>query len=131
MDIEKETIGAEHCPFDVIIMAAVIEHLKDPAATLSVLNEYLTECGKIILTTPAPIGHLIIEPLSSLGILSHDASEEHKDLLSRGDIEIYAKKSGLQVTHYGKFLFGMNQIAILQKSKGDNLQILMPSNFTM
>lgn len=39
-------------PVDVVVMLDVIEHLEDPAATLSLCGEFLREGGAVALTTP-------------------------------------------------------------------------------
>jgi 2-polyprenyl-3-methyl-5-hydroxy-6-metoxy-1,4-benzoquinol methylase len=55
--------------FDVIVMAAVIEHLEDPLETLCTIRELIAKDGRIVLTTPHPHWRWLHESAGSLGFL--------------------------------------------------------------
>src|SRR5262245_28535700 len=69
--------------FDVVLMAAVLEHVAAPARVLSRAARLLATGGRIVTTTPHPLGRFPLEAGARLGLLSHAADEEHEDLLDR------------------------------------------------
>ena len=102
-------------PFEGILLLAVLEHVADPSAILSRLFPLLSPGGRLIATTPHPIGRIPLDAGASLGLLSSHAHEEHEDLLSRKDLEAAGRAAGLSLTTYRRFLFGMNQLAVFSR----------------
>jgi 2-polyprenyl-3-methyl-5-hydroxy-6-metoxy-1,4-benzoquinol methylase len=51
-DAETLDISLEHGAYDVILMADVIEHLKDPVALLARLRPLLRDSGLLLISTP-------------------------------------------------------------------------------
>lgn len=49
---------------------------------------------------------------SRLGLASKEAEEEHETLFDRDELERVLAEAGLRVEHYGRFLYGMNQLAV-------------------
>ena len=105
----------DFAPFDIVIMLAVIEHLKNPIEILKKLNTLLNKNGNIILTTPSPISNKIHYIGSIIGLFSKSASKEHKKLYSLNDIINISIESKFKVAKYKKFLFSLNQLFILEK----------------
>jgi SAM-dependent methyltransferase len=99
--------------FDLVLMAAVLEHLPDPAQALGRAARLLAPAGRIVATTPHPLGRLPLEAGARLGLLSHAADEEHETLLSRRALAEAARSAGLEVLFYRRFLFGLNQTVVL------------------
>ena len=99
--------------FDVIVMAAVIEHLEDPLATLRTLTAFMAQDGKLVLTTPHPRLRWLHEVAGSLGLLTGKAKEHHKAFLNRSDMVRLANDLGLQLSRAELFLFGANQLFVL------------------
>ncbi|MBI5694215.1 MAG: class I SAM-dependent methyltransferase [Nitrospirae bacterium] len=116
LDIEEGRLPDGCGPFDVIAIGAALEHFRKPARTLARLGESLRPGGRIVLTTPAPAGGGIIEFCSGIGLLSREAAEEHQDLYSRADIERLAREAGLRVALFERFLFGLNQLAVMARA---------------
>jgi SAM-dependent methyltransferase len=102
-------------PYDVVLMLAILEHLPSPARALSRAAALLGPGGRILATTPHPLGRLPLEAGARLGLLSRHADEEHEALLDRAALERAARSAGLELTSYARFLAGLNQLAVLTR----------------
>src|SRR5215203_2819792 len=104
-------------PFDTIVGLAIIEHVPDPAEFLRSLARHLRDAAgsRIICTTPHPSVDWLHYVGARLGIFSRHANDEHEDLLDRGILDAVSRKAGLKMTHYQRFLFGVNQLAIFER----------------
>jgi len=102
--------------FDLALMAAVLEHLADPGAAMGRVASLLAPGGRLLATTPHPIGRTALETGAALGLLSRSADEEHETLLDRAALERAGASAGLTMTDYGRFLLGMNQVALFRKA---------------
>jgi 2-polyprenyl-3-methyl-5-hydroxy-6-metoxy-1,4-benzoquinol methylase len=104
--------------FDTIVMLAVIEHLNDPGDLIRFLSKHLsyTDKSSLIITTPTPVAAPILTLGSYMGLFSKVAHEEHRGLISRCALELIGHDAGLSLILYRRFLFGMNQLAIYQRS---------------
>ncbi len=109
--------------FDTVVALAVIEHVEQPLEFLRELSSYLCEYpySRIVLTTPHPSFSKIHAAGAMVGLFSKHAKEEHHGLLSRSELDKYAKLAGLEWLAYHRFLFGANQLAIFKKLH-NNLQ---------
>lgn len=102
-------------PFDAIVMLAVIEHVSEPLHLLARLYEVLRPNGRIIMTTPSPIGEFVINITGYLGLSSKESHDEHEQLLGKSDLVRLLTTSGYRVEHYHRFLLGLNQVVIGRK----------------
>lgn len=104
--------------FDTIASLAVIEHVDNPDAFLHGLAELLTPGPKsrIILTSPHPIAEEMLYLGSRIRLFSRSANEEHTNLLSQNDFLKLAAVCDLRMSHYRRFLFGINQLVVYQKT---------------
>jgi 2-polyprenyl-3-methyl-5-hydroxy-6-metoxy-1,4-benzoquinol methylase len=100
--------------FDLVVMLASIEHIRNPERTLAALKEKLGPGGKVVLTTPAPWGEIILEAGAMVNIFASD-KHQHEDLLGKKDLGKLAVKAGFQMTHYARFLFFQNQLAVFER----------------
>lgn len=98
--------------FDSIVMAAVMEHLDDPATTLMELKSDLREGGRIIITTPSPLANQILLVGSKFGLFSRKGVEEHKSLLTKKDFLDISKQVRITLEKYETFELGLNQLVI-------------------
>lgn len=132
-DIDEESIRLAHAEFprhtfstylesvegvfDTVVALAVIEHIKDRRGFIEFAASKLSDSSKarIVLTTPSPWSDKIHGFAARLGVLSSHAHEEHEDLLGRRDLERLARDAGLQLTYFRRFLWGMNQLAVLER----------------
>ena len=93
----------------VITMLAFLEHLKDPAAVIQTYSSLLAPGGRLLGTTPHPIGRRLHDSLARIYLCSRDGADEHESFLGRGDLERVARSAGGSLTGYSRFLFGLNQ----------------------
>lgn len=98
--------------YDTIVMMAVIEHLKDPEQVLSQLPRYLKPGGKLVLTTPTPIGNWLHHVGARVRMTSQLAADEHHVILTRRSIARLFEQTGFRLAHHRSFLWGGNQIAV-------------------
>jgi 2-polyprenyl-3-methyl-5-hydroxy-6-metoxy-1,4-benzoquinol methylase len=103
--------------FDTIIMAAILEHLKNPANVFQKINTLLKPSGKLIITTPSPFGGFVHTIGSKIGLFHQDAADEHEVFYNFGHVVKLLKNFGLMLLHYEKFQFGANQLFIFVKKK--------------
>jgi SAM-dependent methyltransferase len=102
-------------PYDAILMLALLEHLPSPARALGRAAALLAPGGRLVATTPHPLGRMPLEAGARLGLLSRHADEEHETLLDRAALEGAAASAGLELTDYSRFLAGLNQLAVLTR----------------
>lgn len=106
--------SASSATFDTIAMLAVIEHVSQPEELLALMRKKLNPGGRIVLTTPHPLAHIIHRAGSRIGIFSRSAAEEHETLLDRASMRVAARRAGLRVVLEKRFMLGMNQLFILE-----------------
>ena len=104
--------------FDVILMLALLEHLAEPWKALQRAGSLLAPAGRLVATTPHPLGRLPLEAGAKLGLLSPHADEEHETLLSHRALREAGARAGLALVSYRRFLFGLNQLAVFQRADG-------------
>lgn len=112
-DLEQETIDLEH-HFDTVIMGAIIEHLKRPGFLLRQIPGCLKPGGRLVITTPTPLGDKIHRLGARLGLFSMDAVEEHQKIYDRGTLAGLLAQYDFSATHYQHFLLGGNQLLVCQ-----------------
>lgn len=101
--------------FDVIIMAAFLEHVRNPKPMFKEMFRVLKDGGVVIGTTPTRMGGVVHHVLAHLKLASHDAAEEHTDFWDRDMFVEVVKNTGSQLEHYEKFQMGMNQLFVLKR----------------
>ncbi len=101
--------------FDHVISLAVIEHTPDPAAFLSTCARFLAPRGRMLITTPNPALEWLHGVAAHLGLLSHEAHDEHQSILGRGALAGAAAAAGLQVLEFRYFMLGANQAVALAR----------------
>lgn len=101
--------------FDVVVLAAFLEHLENPRILLSEVSRVLKLSGVVIATTPSPMGGWLHEILASVHLLSHEAAEDHEDFLNKAKLEACLPLTGLSLSIYKTFQMGLNQLFILKK----------------
>lgn len=99
--------------FDTIVALALIEHVKDPSGLLATLRPLLSSAGAMVITTPHPRMEWAHTVGAKVHLFSHEAHEEHEDLINLELMKKVAADAGLAVTHYQRFLFGANQLFLI------------------
>lgn len=112
-DLDREPLNLAR-KFDTVLLLAVIEHLVDPCFLLRQIPEHLKPAGRLVITTPSPVGDIVHRAGSRLGLFSQLAADDHEKIFSQSDLEQISADCGLRVIHYEKFLFGGNQLCICE-----------------
>ena len=99
--------------YDVILLVAVWEHLRRPLEFLDHAAEWIKPGGRLVMTTPSPAAHRILDAGAAVRLLSPHADEEHERLWSIAEIADAAANHGWRVVASRRFLGGLNQIVVL------------------
>ncbi len=110
-DIEQLNLDQK---FDTILLIAVIEHLEKPGFLLKQLPGLLKPAGKVVITTPSPLGDRIHQIGAKIGLFSKEAQHEHETIFTLASLQSIAIDNGLELTQARKFLLGGNQLFICQ-----------------
>lgn len=112
-DILKEKLVDEK--FDIIILAAVIEHLDKPCEIINLLKNYLDSNGYFLLTAPSRYSKWILEFMAyKLNIINADLVREHKRYYDKKEYQKLSKLTNLKLQEFHFFEFGLNTFAILK-----------------
>jgi ubiquinone/menaquinone biosynthesis C-methylase UbiE len=115
-------IGAGEVPlppasFDTVVMAALLEHLKNPGAALHEARRLLKPGGNLVLTTPTPLGGRLHAWGSRLGLTYREAADEHEGFFDYQGLKHLLEEEGFTCELYERFLLGMNQLVVARKPK--------------
>ncbi len=114
-DVEQGELDFPPGSFDTIVMAALIEHLRTPSAALACVHKLLSTEGKLVLTTPSPLGGRLHWVASYLGLVYAEAAQEHERFYDFPSLARLLDQSGFLVEHFERFLFGLNQLVVARK----------------
>jgi 2-polyprenyl-3-methyl-5-hydroxy-6-metoxy-1,4-benzoquinol methylase len=99
-DIESMPLDAWHGQFDTLVVADVLEHLRDPWAALFRLRDCLKDDGTVVASIPNIAHYKIIKKLLFTewryepgGILDHT----HLRFFTRGSIEDLFRNAGFEI----------------------------------
>ena len=114
-DLNKIDIELKNEKFDIIILAAVIEHLDNPAVIIKFLKKFLNKNGYFLLTAPSIYSKPILEFMAfKLHLINEDLVREHKRYYNKDQYINLAKETESNLINFKFFLLGMNTIAILK-----------------
>jgi 2-polyprenyl-3-methyl-5-hydroxy-6-metoxy-1,4-benzoquinol methylase len=112
-DFDVEPLNLD-LKFDTILLIAVIEHLEQPGFLLKQLPALLRPTGKVVITTPSPLGDRVHQVGSKIGLFSKEAQHEHETIYTTGSMRNILEANGLELISARKFLLGGNQLFIGQ-----------------
>jgi 2-polyprenyl-3-methyl-5-hydroxy-6-metoxy-1,4-benzoquinol methylase len=112
MNLDGDEFPNKERKFDTIIMIAVLEHLSNPDNILSQLPQLLKKEGKLVITTPSPLGDRIHKMSAIFGLVSKEAVEDHEHIYNKNELVDLLSKNGLKVHSYQRFILGLNQLVI-------------------
>jgi ubiquinone/menaquinone biosynthesis C-methylase UbiE len=102
--------------FDTITLIALLEHLAQPARILDQLAALLGPRGRVVATTPTPLGHRVHRLGAQLGLFYREAVEDHKSILDGATLRQLFQRAGLRVAHYRQFELGCNQLIVGERA---------------
>lgn len=115
--MDKDELALER-QFDTILLLAVIEHLKNPDRILSQIPRYLKPDGKLLITTPSPMGDVIHTIGARIGLFSMEAVQGHESIFTCDALRACLERDGLDVIYYKSFLLGGNQLFVCKPLAG-------------
>ena len=110
-DLECDDLALDR-QFDTVLLMAVLEHLAAPDRVLRQLPPYLKEGGRVLITTPTPLGHRLHGWGARLGVFHLGAANDHKQIFTQYTLTAAAERSGLWPVTYRSFLLGGNQLLV-------------------
>jgi 2-polyprenyl-3-methyl-5-hydroxy-6-metoxy-1,4-benzoquinol methylase len=114
-EVDKQVIHLPQESFDTVVMAALIEHLKSPEWALKQVHQLLKPGGRLIITTPTPLGGRL-HRIGSFFFLTHrEAADEHERFLPLRSLKTLMDRNGFVIERYERFLFGLNQLLVARK----------------
>ncbi len=87
-DLESELPASIGGPFDVILAADVLEHLRDPQQVLKNLSGFLKPAGRVVVSVPN-IGHWYGRLKIGLGLFDYD----RRGIFDSGHLRFFTKTS--------------------------------------
>ena len=116
-DIAAGEVALPPASFDTMVMAALLEHLKNPGLALRETRRLLKPGGSLILTTPTPLGGRFHAWGSRLGLTYREAANEHEGFFDFEGLNRLLSEEGLICERYERFLLGMNQLVVARKPR--------------
>ena len=117
-DIDRDEVNLDLAPFDTVVMAALLEHLKSPEVALKNLQRTMESGARLVLTTPTPLGGRLHWLGSHLGLVYAEAAKEHERFYNYTALNLLLGGTGFRIDHYEKFFFGLNQLVIATFTRG-------------
>ena len=114
MDVECKDLPAEE-KFDCLLMVAILEHVADAEASLQRWVRHVRPGGRVIVTTPVPLGQKLLKMGSRLKIFDREAADEHTRLYDRVALEQLFAACVLEPIIYRRFALGGNQLIVGRK----------------
>ncbi|MCX7002226.1 MAG: methyltransferase domain-containing protein [bacterium] len=108
----------ENASFDAVTMLAVWEHIPTPvlSAVCREVHRCLRDGGRFIITTPAPLGQLVLQPMTWCGLVSKEEITEHVSVMNLRQVKDILSRAGFSAFPCARrFLLGMNQLVAATK----------------
>ncbi|NJP07026.1 MAG: class I SAM-dependent methyltransferase [Chloroflexaceae bacterium] len=120
LDLEQQALppAITQQRFDTVVAIALLEHLAQPQHLVVQLRQVLAPAGRLVVTTPTPIGHRVHALLTRPGWFYRDAAEEHQSVLDARSLQTMACAAGLRMIHYRRFALGCNQCMVVVPATG-------------
>jgi 2-polyprenyl-3-methyl-5-hydroxy-6-metoxy-1,4-benzoquinol methylase len=115
-NLDVEPLALNEYRFNTVIMAAVIEHLRFPKRVLWEVRTLLASDGLLIVTTPSPLGNLVHQIGSRIGLFYPESVVKHVQIFGRHALLSTLSGCSYQVVRYRIFSMGMNQLVVCRPS---------------
>ena len=116
LDLETDNFTFD-TKFDTVLMIALIEHIRNTEHLMEQVLASLKSDGRIVITTPTPLGDKVHTIGAHLGLFAKSAVEHHVKIYSRSDFESLARRFDLRIEEYHAFEFGCNQLLVLTRNR--------------
>ncbi len=116
-DLEEEVPMPLDWTFDTVVLCAVIEHLAKPQKLLEQMGHVLAHDGRMVVTTPTPLGNRLHRIGALLGLFNLEVKEAHLMVYNRRELETLLEGHGFAVDHYETFELGLNQLLVAVHSR--------------
>jgi SAM-dependent methyltransferase len=103
--------------FDVVVLLATLEHIRDKEPLARECRRLLSPGGRVIVTVPTPFVDSIVALLCCLRLADGMSLEEHHGFEPVETSTIFAQH-GFELEHSGSFQLGLNRIFVFCKPKG-------------
>ena len=111
MDIEHAHFDFDR-KFETVVMTAVLEHLSNPRYVLQQIRGLIGLRGRLVITTPTPLGGRCHSLGGRIGLFSQEAVHDHKFIYNRSQLTDVLGGCGFSIMHYETFEFGGNQLVV-------------------
>ncbi len=119
IDVENEKLPFNSDEFDVVVMLAVFEHVRDERLNLLLkdIKRVLKKRGLFIMTTPASWSAPVLWALSRISLVSKIEIDDHKNFNSPNKIREILENSGFAPNKIrnGYFEFYLNTYFVAEK----------------
>jgi SAM-dependent methyltransferase len=114
LDMDEDRIDTEE-RFDTVLMVAFIEHVYNQKRLFTEVLRHLRPDGRIVITTPTPLGDRIHCWGTSLSLFAQAAKDDHPIIFNKQRFRVFAKHFGLEIEAYRRFQLGCNQLVVLRR----------------
>lgn len=109
-----EPSGFDAGSFDVVVMLATLEHIRDKEPLARECRRLLRLGGRVIVTVPAPLVDRIVDLLRFLRLADGMSLEEHHGFDPTTTPEVFARH-GFELEHVSRFQLGLNYLFVFRK----------------
>lgn len=106
--------------FDVVVMLAVLEHIRDKHPLAEECARLLTQGGRIVITVPSKIVDVLVDVLVRLRLADGMSLEEHHGYDPRQTAEVF-HAHGFELEHHRRFQLGCNHLFVLRRTDNPSL----------
>jgi ubiquinone/menaquinone biosynthesis C-methylase UbiE len=101
---------------DIVLGAAILEHLADPNSFIKECRRILKPGGRLVLTTPAPpLADAFLKILVKLRLIKADEVSDHIYYFSLNGLKKITEEAGLEAVKVNHFLWGLNNLIVAEK----------------
>ena len=102
--------------FDVIVMLATLEHIKDKEPLADECFRLLSQGGRVVITVPAKVVDRIVEVLVKLRLADGMSLDEHHGYDPTETPAVFAP-FGFELEYHRRFQLGCNHLFVLRRSE--------------
>jgi SAM-dependent methyltransferase len=112
----REPMPFQDASFDVIVMLATLEHIRNKEPLARECWRLLRPGGRVIITVPAGFVDVIVHLLCKVRLADGMSLEEHHGYDPRTTPQVFGR-FGFALENWRRFQLGLNHLFVLQKPK--------------